>query len=263
MKMILFTMEIIDAKDDNYKIKISRDLESSVIEFNPIKKELQFLSDNILTDYLKINEYQLRKMLHNKRRDTYFVGFTVKFVLSDGKDVAAFNDRSKLLVLDKRNNNCKSYAIDEHKAEKRIYKIFTDASYLEKKEYGGYAFIIEDLEGKYNLYTEKVDKIGSCQAELEAAIKALEILKDTERLRIITDSQYVRKGLTEWLPIWKFNGFKTVNGEPPKNIEKWLSFDEACNDKYIEFQWVKGHSDHFENSLCDMYARDAAKELSR
>lgn len=260
MKMTLFTMKIIDAQNNNYKIKISNNKEYSIIEFDPLKKELQFFSNNKLTDYLKVNEYQVRKMLHNKRIDTYYVGFNVKFVLIHDKDVAAFNDRRKIVVLDKRNNNFNSYAIDESDAEEKIYKIYTDASFFEKKKYGGFAFIIEDLKENYNLYSEKVDDIGSSQAELEAAIKALEVLRNIEKIRIITDSQYVRKGLTEWLPIWKLNGFKTVNGEPPKNIEKWLSFDNACNEKYIEFQWVKGHSNHFENSLCDMYARDIGKD---
>lgn len=261
MKMILFTMEIIDVENSKYKIKITNDTECSLIEFDPLKKELYFISDNALTIYLKINEYQLRKMLHNKRIDTYYVGFYVKFVLTDGKDVAAFNDRSKIVVLDKRNNKCDSYVIDEKNAEEKTYKIFTDASYFEKKRYGGIAFIIEDLKGNYSLYTEKVEEMGSSQAELEAAIEALKLLKDIEKIRIITDSQYVRKGLTEWLPIWKLNGFKTVNGEIPKNMNKWINFDKSCDKKYIEFQWVQGHSNHFENSLCDMYAREAAKNL--
>lgn len=262
MKMILFTMEIIDASNNNYKIKINNDVEYSLIEFDPYKKELHFLSDNSLNDYLKINEYQLRKMLHNKRKNTYYIGFKVRFVITDGKDVAAFNDRSKIVVLDKRNNKSTSYAIDESDAEERIHKIYTDASYFENKKYGGFAFIIEDLDKNYNLHIEEVSGIGSSQAELEAAIKALWLLKKIEKIRIITDSQYVRKGLTEWLPIWRINNFKTINGEPPKNIEKWLAFDNACNEKYVEFQWVKAHSNHFENSLCDMYARDAANQIN-
>lgn len=259
MEMMLFTMEIVGAENNNYKIKVSNDSEYSLIEFDPFKKELHFTDNNNLTYFFRVNEYQLRKMLHNKRIDTYYVGFNIRFVIREDKDVAAFNDRSKIVVLDKRNNNYDSYAIDENNAEEKLYKIYTDASYLENKKCGGFAFIIEDLKGNYNLYTEKIQGIGSSQAELEAVIKAFELLKDVEKIRIITDSQYVRKGLTEWLPLWKLNGFKTINGEPARNIEKWLSFDKSCNEKYIEFQWVKAHSNHFENSLCDMYARDIAK----
>lgn len=259
MKMVPFIMEIIDVKNSNYKIKISNATEYSLIEFSPYKKELYYLNNDNLTDYLKCNEYQLRKMLHNKRTNTYYVGFNVKFILRSDKDVAAFNDRSKIVILDKRNNKYESYVVDENNAEEKICKIFTDASYLENKKCGGFAFIIEDLEGNYSLYTEKVQEIGSSQAELLAVINGIELLKDVKKLRIVTDSQYVRKGLTEWLPLWKLNGFKTINGESAKNIENWIRADNACNEKYIEFQWIKGHSDHFENSLCDMYAKDVAK----
>ncbi|WP_411683185.1 ribonuclease H [Clostridium thailandense] len=259
MKMLLFKMEIIDVLNNNYKIKISNDIEDTLIEFNPYKKELNFIDNSTLAYCLKDNEYQLRKMLHNKRIDTYYVGFNVKLVLRWNKDVAAFNDRSKIVVLDKRNNNNHSYVINEDKHEAKIYKIFSDACYFENKKYGGFAFIIEDLEGNYKLHTEKVREIGSSQAELIAVIKAIELLKDIEKIRIITDSQYVRKGLTEWIPCWKLNDFRTINGEPVKNIENWLRFDNVCNGKYIEFQWIKGHSNHFENSLCDMYARDVAE----
>ena len=263
MEMISFLMEIVDVDNNYYKIKMSDDKQSALIEFNPLKKDLKFLSDNSLIGSLKANEYQLRKMLHNKRIDTYYIGFKVKFVFRVNKDVAGFNDRSKIIVLDKRNNSYNSYVINESESEEKIYKIYTDASYFERKKNGGFAFIIEDLNGEYNLYTGKVQETGSSQAELEAAMKAIELLKDAEKIRIITDSQYVRKGLTEWLPIWKLNDFKTINGESVKNIEKWLKFDEICNEKYIEFQWVKGHSNHFENSLCDMYARDIAKKHSK
>ncbi|AWI04632.1 ribonuclease H family protein [Clostridium drakei] len=261
MKMLLFKMEIIDVYNNSYKIKISDNIEDALIEFDPLKKELNFILNNNLTNCLKANEYQLRKMLHNKRIDTYYVGFKVKLVLRSNKDVAAFNDRSKIVVLDKRTTNNYSYVIDENKCEEKIYKIFSDACYFENKKYGGFAFIIEDLEGNYKLHTEKVQAIGSSQAELTAVIKAIELLKNIEKIRIVTDSQYVRKGLTEWIPCWKLNDFKTINGEPVKNIENWILFDNICNGKYIEFQWVKGHSNHFENSLCDMYARDAATNV--
>ncbi|WBW99763.1 RNase H family protein [Oceanirhabdus sp. W0125-5] len=53
------------------------------------------------------------------------------------------------------------------------------------------------------------------------------------------------------------NGWLTANGEKVKDIDNWVKFDKLTEGKYIEFQWVKGHSDHFENTLCDLYAKDA------
>jgi ribonuclease HI len=193
--------------------------------------------------------------------DTYYEGFSLKFVIRSDKDVAAFNDRSNIVVLDKRNGIYESYAIDECMGENLIYKVFTDASYFEKRGASGIAFIIEDIDGNYQLHTEKTKILGSSQAELEAVKKALIFLEEIDKIRIVTDSQYVRKGLTEWIPFWRLNDFKTVNGEKAKNIDNWIETDRVCCGKYIEFQWVKGHSEHFENSLCDMYAKDEGRKL--
>jgi ribonuclease HI len=254
MDFVILNMNIISQAGSYFTIEITDKNDKSLILFNPLLKELSFLDSSTLTKYLKNNEYILRKMLHNKRIDTYYLGFSLKFCIQKDKDVAAFNDRSKLVVLDRRNNSEKSYVID--KGEESIYKVYTDASYFEKKKSGAVAFIIEDLAGNYILHKEKIDEVGSSQAELLAAIRAVEELKSIEKIRIITDSQYVRKGLTEWTPCWKLNDWKTVNGESVKNIDIWLRFDSACQGKYIEFQWVKGHSDHFENTLCDLYAKE-------
>jgi ribonuclease HI len=76
----------------------------------------------------------------------------------------------------------------------------------------------------------------------------------------VTDSQYVRKGLTEWIINWKLNNWTTANGEKVKNIEYWKRFDRLTDDRYIEFKYVKSHSGHFENTMADLYARDMAKQ---
>lgn len=89
-------------------------------------------------------------------------------------------------------------------------------------------------------------------------IKSLEILANEKQLRIVTDSQYVRKGITEWIFYWKLNGWLTANGRQVRNIEFWKKFDRLTENKYIEFQRVKSHSGHFENTICDLYAKEKA-----
>ncbi|WP_428866280.1 ribonuclease H family protein [Clostridium sediminicola] len=257
--MHILRMEIVDVKEKDYIINISKGEELSKISFNPYEKKLQFISENSLSLYLLKNEYQLRKMLHNKRIDTYFLGFNLVFVLRNNKDIAGFNDRNKIIVLDKRNNSENSYVID--KGEKIIHEIYIDGSYSDKKRKGAFTVIIKNTIGDYKSYVEESLETGSSQTELRAAIKGVELLRNTEKIRIITDSQYVRKGLTEWIMCWKLNGWKTANGEKVKNIDNWKRFDELTNGKYIEFQWVKAHSNHFENTLCDLYAKKKLEEL--
>ena len=68
----------------------------------------------------------------------------------------------------------------------------------------------------------------------------------------------MRMGLMEWLVYWTLNDWMTVNGEKTKNKELWQVFNHFSLGNYIEFQWVKSHNNHFENTLCDLYAKDAS-----
>lgn len=257
MNMYIFMMEIVKEIEKEYRIRISNSESSTELFFNPITKQIKFLHENNLTLFLQKNEYQLRKMLHNKRQNTFYKGFRLKFALRDKKAVAEFNDRSKIVVLDNRQNQYQSYVVNE--GEKNIHKIYTDGSFQEKSRQGAFALIIEDLKGEYYFHTEKVDCKNSNLIELMAAMKGLEQLARIEKIRIITDSQYVRKGLTEWIVNWRLNDWYTVNGEKVKHIDYWKHFEQLSQHKYIEFQWVKGHSNHFENTLCDLYAKETAK----
>jgi ribonuclease HI len=95
--------------------------------------------------------------------------------------------------------------------------------------------------------------------ELMAAICALESLKKPCRIVLYTDSQYVQKGITEWLPGWIRKGWKNAKGEQVKNQDLWQRLQEASSSHRIEWKWVKGHAGHAENERVDALARKAAE----
>lgn len=123
------------------------------------------------------------------------------------------------------------------------------------------AVIVKDTNGLLNLHTKTTPQTSSSLIELQAAILGLEKMQHHTHLRIRTDSRYVIKGLTEWVINWKLNNWRTAQGRPVKNIAFWKRFDELAQGKYIEFKWVKGHSEQLENSRCDFYARSAALRM--
>jgi ribonuclease HI len=90
--------------------------------------------------------------------------------------------------------------------------------------------------------------------ELTAVIRALEALKGPSRVRVYTDSQYVQKGIKEWIHGWKRNGWKTAAKEPVKNKELWIELDALRGKHEIEWHWVKGHAGHPENERADALA---------
>ncbi len=90
--------------------------------------------------------------------------------------------------------------------------------------------------------------------ELTAVIRALEALTRPSKVHVYTDSQYVQKGIKEWIHGWKRNGWKTAAKEPVKNKELWIELDELRKKHEIEWHWVKGHAGHPENERADALA---------
>jgi ribonuclease HI len=97
--------------------------------------------------------------------------------------------------------------------------------------------------------------------ELLAVIFGLEALQRRCRVRVTTDSQYVMKGITEWIANWKRNGWKTAAKKPVKNADLWQRLDRAVAAHEVEWQWVRGHSGHAENERADELANRAIDEL--
>jgi len=97
--------------------------------------------------------------------------------------------------------------------------------------------------------------------ELLAAIRALEALKRHCKVRITTDSQYVQKGITEWLANWKRRGWKTAGKQPVKNADLWRCLDELTQRHQVEWHWVRGHAGHAENEEADALANRGIDEM--
>lgn len=98
--------------------------------------------------------------------------------------------------------------------------------------------------------------------EMTAVIKGLEALKRPCQVRIVTDSQYVLKGITEWMAGWKRKNWRTSSRKPVKNADLWQHLDELLSQHEVEWEWVKGHSGHPENERVDALANRGIDELT-
>ncbi|MFB6434542.1 MAG: ribonuclease HI [Candidatus Malihini olakiniferum] len=136
-------------------------------------------------------------------------------------------------------------------------EIFTDGSCLGNPGSGGYGVVL-----RYKKH-EKILSLGyslttNNRMELMAAIAALEMLTTPCTVRLSTDSQYVRQGITRWIHNWKIKGWKTSDKKLVKNIDLWKRLDAAIQHHTLRWEWVKGHAGHIENEKCDKLARHAA-----
>jgi ribonuclease HI len=99
--------------------------------------------------------------------------------------------------------------------------------------------------------------------ELTAVIRALEALKRPVKARVHTDSQYVQKGISEWIHGWKKRGWKTADRKPVKNEDLWRTLDALAAQHRIEWHWVKGHAGHAENERADELARRGVEQVRK
>ncbi len=99
--------------------------------------------------------------------------------------------------------------------------------------------------------------------ELQAAIEALRALKEPCEVEFFTDSEYLRKGVTEWIRGWKRNGWVTKGRQPVKNADLWRALDAHLGPHKIAWRWLKGHAGHAGNERCDELARAAIDDVRR
>jgi ribonuclease HI len=97
--------------------------------------------------------------------------------------------------------------------------------------------------------------------ELTAVIRALDALKRRSQVEVYTDSEYVMKGITEWLAAWKRRGWKTADRKPVKNADLWRELDEAAGRHEVRWHWVRGHAGHPENERADALANRGVASL--
>lgn len=140
-------------------------------------------------------------------------------------------------------------------------EVFTDGACRGNPGPGGWGALLRYGEHEKELYGGEKATTNN-RMELTAAIKALEALKRSSQVVLTTDSQYVRKGITEWITNWKLKGWKNSAKKPVKNSDLWQRLDEQSQRHSVDWQWVKGHSGHPENERADELANKGIDELN-
>lgn len=141
-------------------------------------------------------------------------------------------------------------------------EIFTDGACKGNPGPGGWGVLLRLGEHQKTLFGGELNTTNN-RMELTAAIRGLEALKKNAQVVLTTDSQYVMKGIREWLPGWKQRGWKTASRQPVKNVDLWQRLDELANQHQVEWRWVKGHSGHAENDLADELANLGVEQVLR
>ncbi|NJD24234.1 MAG: ribonuclease HI [Betaproteobacteria bacterium] len=144
-------------------------------------------------------------------------------------------------------------------AEQNV-QVFTDGACRGNPGPGGWGAILRLGAHERELWGGERDTTNN-RMELTAAIRALEALKRPVSATVFTDSQYVLKGISEWIHGWKRNGWKTADRKAVKNADLWQELDRLAGRHRLEWVWVKGHAGHPENERADALANRGIDEL--
>jgi ribonuclease HI len=134
--------------------------------------------------------------------------------------------------------------------------IFTDGACRTNPGPGGWAAVLI-YQGRQKELSGSAPSTTNNRMELIAAIEALSALKRRCAVELFTDSEYLKKGIQNWLPRWKSRSFRTIDGQPVKNQDLWEQLEQAASRHEVEWNWVRGHAGNEMNELCDRLAKEA------
>jgi ribonuclease HI len=143
-----------------------------------------------------------------------------------------------------------------------VIEIYTDGACRGNPGPGGWAALLRIGEHEREISGAEALTTNN-RMELTAVIRALEALKRPVEARLYTDSEYVRRGVTEWLPAWKARGWRTAQRKPVKNQDLWQQLDERRLPHRIEWHWVPAHAGVSDNERVDRLANEAIDALAR
>ena len=143
---------------------------------------------------------------------------------------------------------------------KHAVEIYTDGACRGHPGPGGWGALLRSGDVDKQLYGGEHLTTNN-RMELKAVIEALSALSKPCKVTLTSDSTYVLKGISEWLPNWKKRGWRTAGKKPVKNGDLWKTLDDLAEMHEIEWHWVKGHSGHIENELVDQLANRGIDEL--
>jgi ribonuclease HI len=137
-------------------------------------------------------------------------------------------------------------------------QLITDGSCLGNPGPGGWAAILRYNEHKKEIFGCEPHTTNN-RMELRATIEGLRLLKENCHVEVVTDSQYVKNGITTWIHNWKLRGWMTAGKKPVVNQDLWQALDSEVNRHQVTWTWTKGHANHEDNNRCDELATTAAR----
>lgn len=256
MKFVKIIVSIETLQDLEIGCFISDKTESLSLSYFRNKGTIACAEKNNLADVIHKYKFQFDKVMRSAIKGNISVGQIINCVFIEDFNFLNNADYFRYIRMDRRAGKLK---ISSSKTElKAVHKIYADGSFADKTSQSGYGGFIEDPNGIREIFYESFCDGSSNLMELLAVTEGLQRLKEVEKIQVNTDSRFVIRGLIQWVHFWKLNNWQTAYGTKVKFAKHWQRIDQLCEEKVLEFNWIKGHSGNVEQDFCHQLARKSA-----
>ena len=257
MKTHILDINIVSFDGIEIKCLVSNGPEELLLSYFPDNGQLTLTKENGLAQSVVRNKFQFEKVIRSAIKGNIKSGQTINAVFIEGFNFLSEEDFSTKYILVNRRRGTLKITTQEI-GSNTCFKLYADGSYMGDTGQSGYGGFIEHQSGKQEIFSESFETGSSNLMELLAVSKGLQLLKNEDKIQVNTDSRFVIRGLVQWVHFWRHNNWQTAFGREVKFASHWQHVDRLCENKMVEFKWVKGHSGHEEQDFCHRLARESA-----
>ena len=258
MTPIRVTIQIEAVKETNIDCFISNEAGNNQLNFLISDGTITLFKENQLAVIIRKNQHQFEKVIRSAIRGNIKVGQIINCVFIEDFRFLTDDDFTRFICVDKRNGKLDITTSDSGASD--IHKIYADGSFLCETKKSGYGGFTEDPDGNQEIFFQSFDDGSSNLMELLAVTEGLRRLQSVERIQVNTDSRFVIRGLVQWCHFWKHNHWQTAYGRDVKYVKQWQQAFRLCEDKYVEFKWIKGHSGNMQQDFCHQLAKELSSQ---
>ncbi len=256
MKPIKLTIQIEALDDSNIHCFIENASGDNRLGYHIPDGTITLTKANQLAAVIRTNRHQFEKVIRSAIKGNIKVGQTINCVFIEGFNFLKEPDFFRCIRLDRRGGHLDITTTDS--GSSTIHKIYADGSCISATKQSGYGGFIEDPEGKQEMFFQTFAEGSSNLMELLAVTEGLQRLKPVEIIQVNTDSRFVIRGLAQWSHFWKHNNWQTAYGREVRYAKYWKEAYRLCENKLLEFNWIKGHSGNGKHDLCHWLAKESS-----
>lgn len=258
MKPLNIKIQIETIADDKIVCAVFNEKENNRLKFSFSDGCVNLEKENQIADSIRINKFQFDKVIRSAIKGNIKPGETINCVFIQDFKFLNNSDFTRFIRVDRHFNKLNICVSDS--ATSNIHKIYADGSFASLNKKSGYGGFTEDPQGKQDIFFNSFDDGSSNLMELMAITEGLQRLQEVKRLQVFTDSQYVIRGLVQWCHFWQHNNWQTSHGKDVKYAKHWQKAFSLCEDKFVEFKWIKGHSGNMEQDFCHQLAKELTSQ---